>query len=121
MPNIISSATMAKKAPISLVWTVKGALATSRGSQSFISILRRPSELAWYRTLLPRNPEFFFQLLHKSPVSMLVHELLRIGLYHTYVSQAQRVKTDCIFRVVITPFIVRYVLKFRKSMGIFGF
>lgn len=36
---MISSAAIAKKAPISLICTVKGALASSRGSKSFMSII----------------------------------------------------------------------------------
>src|SRR5512143_11423 len=120
-PNMISRATVAKKAPISLEWTVNGAFATSLGNHPFMSKPRMLSAQGCYRRFLPPYSELFFQLVHEAPDGMLVDRLLGIGLYHPDVPHAQRVKTDRIFGVVIPPLVVGYVLEFLEGIRVVDF
>src|SRR5512147_2849729 len=120
-PNTISRATMAKKAPFNLVWTVKGALATSRGSQSFMDRLHVWPAGKSYKRRLPCHPEIILKFLDEGPVRMLVDKLLRVGLYHTDVPHAQRVKTDRVLGIVLPPPAIGYMFKLGQRMLILGF
>src|ERR1700751_6140856 len=47
------------------------------------------------------------ELVQKSPIGAIGHDLLRSRLYHARFVQAHWEVPDCIFGVVFTPFVVR--------------